>query len=80
MKRPVPMFLVASIDGLLQLCERAQIIITLQLLLAFLAGETQPTFPGRWIAFEGLWHYDQVRCELPMITLALSSFERWATR
>jgi hypothetical protein len=50
-KRLLGMLLVAPLNGLLQLCQRTQIMNALQLLLALAAGENELTLPRRRVGF-----------------------------
>lgn len=50
------MLLVKAFNGLLQLCQRAQIRIALQLLLAFAAGKNELALPRRRVGFDVVLH------------------------
>jgi len=50
------MLFVVALDGLLQLCELAQALMMLQLLLALTTGEKELSGPRHWICFWVGWH------------------------
>jgi hypothetical protein len=55
-KRLLGMLFVKAFNGLLQLCQRAQIRIALQLLLAFAAGKNEQALPRRRVGFDVVLH------------------------
>jgi hypothetical protein len=57
MERLIGMFLVEAFDRLFQLCQRAEIRGSLQLLLAFAAGKEELPFPRRRKGFELNCHH-----------------------
>ena len=55
-KRPLGMLFIVQHNGLLQLRQRAQVMIALQLLLAFAAGKNKLALPWRRIGFLVVCH------------------------